>query len=91
MKITYWVHAIQRMYERGISTADVRAVLEGGKTIESYPEDASSPGRLVLGWRGEHPLHVVVADLSTADEAVIVTAYEPDTEQWESGFERRKA
>jgi hypothetical protein len=88
-KITYWVHAVQRMYARGIGTADVRAVLEGGKTIEAYPEEASASGRLILGWHGERPLHVVAGDAS-AGETVIVTVYEPDPEQWEAGFERRK-
>lgn len=88
MKITYRIHAIQRMFERSLSAEDMRFVLERGKTIETY-EDVDYPGRLLLGGRGKRPLHVVVADNSDDDEAIVVTAYEPDHRYWEPGFKRR--
>lgn len=37
MKVTYRVHAVRRMFERGISEAQVRQVLEGGEEITAYP------------------------------------------------------
>jgi hypothetical protein len=88
MKITYRIHAIQRMFERSLSAEDMRFVLERGKTIEAY-EDVDYPGRLLLGGRGKRPLHVVVADNNADDEAIVVTAYEPDHRYWEPGFKRR--
>jgi hypothetical protein len=79
------------MFERGVSADDVRSVLENGEVVEDYPEDAAYPGRLMLGWRGKRPLHVVSAFMAANDEAVIVTVYEPNSAQWQSGFKRRKA
>ena len=39
---------------------------------------------------GTRPLHVVVAYNAQDDEAIIITAYEPDAAQWDSTFKRRK-
>jgi len=78
------------MFQRGISEQDVREVLAAGETIETYPDDIPYPSRLVLGWRGTRPFHVVVADNSAAQEAIIITVYEPDAEQWEPEFRRRR-
>jgi hypothetical protein len=32
----------------------------------------------------------VAADNASAQETIIVTVYQPDIEEWESGFKRRK-
>lgn len=89
-KLTYRVHAIQRLYERSISNADVRHVLEHGERIEEYLEDTPYPSALVLGWRGSKPLHVVAAENAMDNEAIVITAYEPDPDKWEHGFRKRK-
>jgi hypothetical protein len=88
--LVYRVHAIERMVERGISHDDVRKVLAEGKEIESYPGDFPHPSRLVLGWCGQRPIHVVAAESAADNETIIVTVYEPDPDRWESGFDRRK-
>ena len=88
--LVFRVHAIQRMVQRAISEADVRQVLTSGEVIESYPDDRPYPSRLILGWRGGRPLHVVVAESPTTQETIIITVYEPDTEHWEPGFQRRR-
>jgi len=88
--LVFRVHAIQRMFERGISEADVRHALLTGKTIEAYPDDEPYPSRLVLAWRGSRPIHVVVADNAAEHEVIIITVYEPDLTRWQPGFERRK-
>ena len=61
-RLVFRVHAIQRMALRDISEAEVRAVLTTGEAIEEYPDDTPFPSRLVLGWVGSRPLHVVAAD-----------------------------
>ena len=76
---------------RAISDDDVRHVLEVGKEIESYPTDFPYPSRLLLGWLGPRPIHVVAADNTADNETIVVTVYEPDSDRWEPGFERRKA
>jgi Domain of unknown function (DUF4258) len=90
-RLVYRVHAIERMVEREISADDVRAVVEQGKEIENYPSDFPYPSRLLLGWRGTRPIHVVTAENATDNETLIVTVYEPDPDLWEPGFEKRKA
>lgn len=91
MKVTYRVHAVRRMFERGISEAQVREVLEGGEEITAYPDDRPYPSRLLLGWRGERPLHVVAAYNARDDEEIVITVYEPEAALWEDGFKRRRS
>mgnify|MGYP003621217101 CR=1 FL=1 len=78
------------MFERGISPEDVRHVLDDGQAIEQYPNDTPYPSRLVLGWCGDRPLHVVAADLPGGQETIVVTVYEPDAIRWVAGFTKRK-
>lgn len=89
-RLVFRVHALRRMFLRQIDEADVREVVAGGETIEAYPEDIPYPSRLVLGWRGTRPLHIVVADNAEADETIVITAYEPDPDEWGPGFRRRR-
>jgi len=89
-RLVFRVHAIQRMFQRRISKDDVRRVLESGETIETYPKDTPYPSRLMLGWCGPRPLHVVVADNMEDQERIVITVYEPDLTEWEQGFSRRK-
>ena len=89
-RLVFRVHAIQRMFQRGVSEEEVKHVVAVGETIETYPEDKPFPSRLVLGWSGVRPVHVVVADNVAAQEAIIITVYQPDAEEWEVGFKRRK-
>jgi hypothetical protein len=78
------------MFQRGITTDAVRAVVESGVVIEAKPDDLPYPSRLVLGWLHGRPLHVVVADDAAVDVSVIVTVYEPDPALWRSDFRRRR-
>ena len=81
--------ALQRMVRRRISVQDVRDVVLGGEPLEMYPDDQPYPSRLLLGWRGNRPLHVVVADNQEDSEIIVITAYEPDPDRWDSDFRRR--
>lgn len=90
VRLVFRVHAVLRMFERGITVDDVRAVLRTGETIENYPDDSPYPSRLVLGWSGHRPLHVVAADNAEANETVVITVYEPNPARWEPGFRRRR-
>jgi hypothetical protein len=76
--------------ERRISVDDVRRALAGGETIEQYAQERPYPSRLVLGWVGGQPLHVVAADDPARDLTVVITAYEPDPKLWEPDFRRRR-
>ena len=89
-RLVFRVHAIQRMFQRGISEDDIRHVLETGEVIQQYPEDQPYPSRLVLGWRGLQPIHVVAADNQDDQEIILITVYEPDPAQGEPDFRRKK-
>jgi hypothetical protein len=78
------------MYQRDISEPEVRHVIATGETVEDYPDDTPYPSRLVLGWSGRRPIHVVVADNVDDQENIVITAYEPDPTEWELDFKRRK-
>ena len=87
--IVFRVHAIRRMFQRQINTEDARHVLATGETIEEYPEDLPYPSRLVLGRKGDRPIHVVVAEDRETGEIIVLTAYQPDPAQWDPEFKRR--
>jgi hypothetical protein len=88
-RLTFRVHALIRMAERAVSTENVRHVLETGDVIALYLDDRPYASRLVLGWRGGRPLHVVAADTLSGDEIIVITVYEPDPELWDQDFKRR--
>lgn len=83
-------HAYDRMYERGIAAAEVRAVLATGTEIETYPDDTPYPRRLLLGYTPNGPLHVVVADDPAAGALYVVTVYRPSLLRWESDWRTRR-
>lgn len=89
-RLVFRVHAIQRMFQRRISEEEVTQVVVAGESIETYPDDKPFPSRLMLGWTGSRPVHVVVPENVEAQEAIIITVYQPDAEEWEAGFKRRK-
>jgi len=65
-------------------------VLASRKVFEEYPDDEPYPSRLLLGWIGTRPLHIVAARNPVTEETSIVTVYEPEPDRWQEGFERRR-
>ena len=88
--IFFRVHAIQRMFERRISVEEVLTILAAGEVVEEYPGDSPYPSRLILGWSGKRPIHIVAAHHSIENQEIIITVYEPDPAQWEANFKRRR-
>ena len=88
-RVTFRIHAIQRMFERGISSESVKRILQTGETIEDFPEDQPYPSRLIFGRVGKRPFHVVAATQSS-DEIIVITVYKPDPNQWRADFRSRK-
>jgi hypothetical protein len=57
--------------------------------IENYPEDARGHSCLILGFgKNERPVHVVCSPKE--DYLAIITAYLPDSNEWEQNFKTRK-
>ncbi|MEW5828635.1 MAG: DUF4258 domain-containing protein, partial [Chloroflexota bacterium] len=70
-RVIFRIHAIQRMFERKITESDVRHVIETGEIIEDYPSDLPYPSRLILGWQGNRPIHIVIARNEEAQEIIV--------------------
>ena len=90
MKLIFRFHALARMFERNISAQDVIDTIKFGKVIETYSSDKPYPSCLRLGFIEGRAIHIVTADVTESNEIVILTVYEPDTNKWYSGFEKRK-
>jgi len=73
-------HARIRMFQRNISTDDIRSIIAYGEIIENYPDDEPCPAALLLGFTMGRPCHVVIAQCE--DHARVITAYIPDKDKW---------
>ena len=81
-------HSRKRFSERGITIADVIAVIDSGEIIEQYPDDFPFSSCLILGKSNDKILHVVA---SINEELVyIITAYIPSASKWEDDWKTRK-
>ncbi len=89
-RLIFRLHAVRRMFERGVSEDDIRDVLAAGETIEDYPTDFPLPSRLILGWIGSRPLHLVVARNAATVESIIITVYEPGLDKWNPDYRTRR-
>jgi hypothetical protein len=78
------------MFERGVRVADIVEVLGVGQVVAEYPDDTPYPSKLMLGFVGRRPLHVVVAVEPLNEICYVVTAYEPDPELWGVDFKTRR-
>ena len=91
MKIYFRVHAVQRMFERNISAKKVSQALRTGETIEDYSSEMPEPSRLILGFQGKRPFHIVTSENAEANETTIITVYLPDPNQWTKDSKKRRA
>jgi hypothetical protein len=77
------------MFQRDIDAHQVQAVIEHGEIIESYIDDKPYPSFLVMGYCDEMPLHVVYAK-DEKSTIVVITAYTPSLDKWNSDLKTRK-
>jgi hypothetical protein len=54
-------HARIRMFQRNISTEDIKEVIVYGQMIENYPEDEPCPSAFFFAYSEGRPCHGVVA------------------------------
>ncbi len=85
------VHAVQRMFERNVSVRRVKEALETGETIEDYSSEMPEPSRLILGFQGKRPFHVVTSENPETNATTIITVYIPDPNKWNRDFKSRRA
>jgi len=78
----FTLHAGDRATRRHISVKDIGDALQSqrAEVIENYPEDPRGPSCLIVGFTAEgRPLHV---QCTYPPNVAIVTAYEPNPEEW---------
>jgi len=88
--LIYRVHTVQRMFEREISASKVRSALEAEDVIEDYSSEMPEPSRLIMGFQGKRPFHVVTSENPEANEITVITVYIPDASKWKKDFLSRK-
>lgn len=82
-------HMKKRFYDRNIRLEFIQEALLYGEIIEQYPDDFPYPSCLVLSYLGgEAPIHVCVG--LESGKLWIITAYYPNTDEWEDDFKTRK-
>jgi len=85
-------HGYDELAENGILLRDILSNLDQAQVVEDYPDFGKGPCVLVLQYdRDMKPLHVIWGIPRGYEKpAVLVTAYRPNPEKWESNFLRRK-
>lgn len=78
------------MFERGISVNSVHNALESGETIEDYSSEMLEPSRLILGFQGKYPFHMVTSENTDANEITVITVYLPDSDKWKKDLRSRR-
>lgn len=75
---------------RRIEIREIEIAILNGIIIEPYPDDPRGASCLILGYSSEgRALHVLCGNLKD-DELLIITAYEPDEDEWEADLRTRK-
>ena len=88
--LTFSGHALRQMFRRRVSENEVRNVVESHEVIADYPDDSPFPSRLLLGFVGARPLHIVLAYNHRERLGIVVTVYEPDPAVWEPDHKTRR-
>jgi hypothetical protein len=78
------------MFERRVSVEKVAAALQSGETIEDYSGEMPEPSRLILGFQGKRPFHLVVSEDPETNQITIITVYVPDPDKWHKDFKSRR-
>ncbi len=84
----YTAHALARTTERRISRAEIEQAVAAAEIIEEYPDDKYGPSCLLYGiTEAGRVLHILVT--LPPSPVKIITAYEPDSDEWDDFRARR--
>jgi hypothetical protein len=85
-------HGITELVNEGWDRALVEDGLQASEVIEDYPIlHRPLPDCLVLGWLATgDPFHAVAAIDEVNDRLLVVTVYEPSSEEWKDDWRTRK-
>jgi hypothetical protein len=80
-----------RLAGRFVPRESILGSVEALELAEAYPDDKYLPSYLVLGRAGADALHVLVAVDVEGDNVRIVTAYRPDSGEWQDDLKTRRS
>lgn len=85
-------HGYDELVDDGLLARELVEGVEAAEVIEDYPNYPKGPCVLVLQRTKDGRLVHAVWGLPSGhtNQAVLITAYVPDTEKWEPGFKRRR-
>ena len=79
----------EKLRQRKIEIRELEEAVSTGEIIEDYPTDPRGPSCLILGYtQGDRPLHIVCGIMEA--ELLVITAYEPNLEEWEPDWKTRR-
>jgi hypothetical protein len=78
------------MFERGVPAKKVLWAIKTGEIIEDYSSEMPELSRLILGFQGKRPFHVVTSENPETNEITIITVYIPEPDKWRKDFRRRR-
>jgi Domain of unknown function (DUF4258) len=88
-EMEFSTHALNRMNKRTILAIEVMEAIHNAECIKVYPRDKYGACMLLLGFtNANRPLHIVITAFERP-RVKIITAYQPDPNQWEN-FRTRK-
>lgn len=88
-RIDWTKHCLNRLNQRNISISDVKNAINNGEIIEYYYEDYPYPSCLISGYDINGKTMHIVCGVSE-DMLHMITAYYPDTENWENDLKTRR-
>ncbi len=89
-KIHWTYHVNMRMQKRFIARKKIIEAVESFEIIEKNPEDKYLPSYLLWAQHENDIFHVLVAVDNVNEQVIIITAYRPDDEKWESNYKKRR-
>ncbi len=89
-RVLWTYHVNMRLAGRFIPRESILGAIETFELVEAYPSDKYLPSYLVLGRIGTDALHVLVAVDLEGDNVRIVTAYRPDSGEWQDDLKTRR-
>jgi len=78
------------MFERRVPVKNTLSAIKTGEIIEDYSSETPEPSRLILGFQGKRPFHVVTSENLETNETTVITVYVPDTDKWKKDARTRR-
>ncbi len=89
-KIHWTFHVNMRLKGRFISREKIFESVSNFEIIEEYPKDKYLPSYLIYSQDQGSIFHVLFAVDVLGDNVRVITAYYPDTEEWEEDLKIRR-